>query len=263
MSVKFRSLVLMSLMILGFGRYAVAATSGSLTVTGAEQPGDSGTITVAFDGYSESVGYGAYSSATSIASALGAMFSRDFTASLCVHATGTTISFTSKTGAALGPIHVTGSTTSFQIITSGWPSGLPSAAVTLSSSSVSVTTNTTVTFTATVTSGATGTVTFYDGDTAIGTSVISGTTASLATGELAIGIHTITALYSGDTNYSSEVSSPITETISLAPEACTISALDLNTFPQVKGGPSRRWRTGMLDVGYRGAPQPINSTTCL
>ncbi len=175
------------------------------------------------------------------------MFSRDFTASLCVHATGTTISFTSKTSAALGPIHVTGSTTSFQINTSGWPSGLPTAAITLSSSNLSVTTNTTVTFTATVTSGATGSVTFYDGDIAIGMSVVSGTTATLSTGELAIGIHAITALYSGDSNFSSDVSSPITETVSLASEACTISAMDLRAYPRFDTGSEGRWR---MDLSF-------------
>jgi sugar lactone lactonase YvrE len=68
-----------------------------------------------------------------------------------------------------------------------------------------------VTFTATVTpsSGAivpTGTVTFYDGSTAIGTGTLSASgsgasaVASLTTTSLAAGSHVITAVYSGDTN---------------------------------------------------------------
>lgn len=231
MPANVRNLVFASLVILGSGQLAAAATSATLTVTGSEQPGDSGTITVSFDGYSESILYGPYSSTASIAAALAGMFSRDYTASLCAHAAGSTISITSKNGADLGAISVTGSTSSFQINTSGWPSSLPTSSMTLSSSNPSTTTGAVVTFTATVTSGATGTVTFFDGDIPIGTAGLSGNTATLSTSSLSVGAHVIKAAYSGDTNYGSDISTPLTETISLAPEACTISSLDSGARP--------------------------------
>jgi RHS repeat-associated protein len=79
-----------------------------------------------------------------------------------------------------------------------------------------------VTFTATISSGPTGTVTFYDSGTLIGTGTISGTTATLTTTALAVGAHTITAGWAGNTNYSSVTSSAITQTVSQA--ALTITA---------------------------------------
>jgi sugar lactone lactonase YvrE len=68
-----------------------------------------------------------------------------------------------------------------------------------------------VTFTATVTvpsgapipTAADGTVTFYDGSTALGTATLSGSpaTATLTTAALAAGAHAITATYSGDNSF--------------------------------------------------------------
>ena len=47
---------------------------------------------------------------------------------------------------------------------------------------------------------ATGTLTFYDGTTTLGTAGLGGNTASLSGIVLAAGSHTITATYSGDSN---------------------------------------------------------------
>ena len=58
-----------------------------------------------------------------------------------------------------------------------------------------------VTFTVTVPTGATGTVSFYDGTTLLGTATIIGNTASLTISTLGLGTHTITAVYSGDANF--------------------------------------------------------------
>jgi uncharacterized protein (TIGR03437 family) len=61
-----------------------------------------------------------------------------------------------------------------------------------------------VTFTATVVpSAATGTVQFLDGDTVIGNALLSAGTATTSTSNLSPGVHTITATYSGDSNYGS------------------------------------------------------------
>jgi hypothetical protein len=58
-----------------------------------------------------------------------------------------------------------------------------------------------VTFTASVAAGATGTVTFMDGTTVLGTGTITGYSATLTTATLTAGTHSITAAYSGDTNF--------------------------------------------------------------
>jgi len=75
---------------------------------------------------------------------------------------------------------------------------------------------TAVTFTATVTSGATGSITFYDGSTSLGSSTIQGTTAILSTSALTAGSHSITAYFPGSSKYKSVTSSPITQTVNKA-----------------------------------------------
>jgi hypothetical protein len=60
-----------------------------------------------------------------------------------------------------------------------------------------------ITLTATVPAEATGTVNFLDGTTLLGTGTVSGGDASITTSALAPGAHTITAVYSGDANYTS------------------------------------------------------------
>ena len=77
-----------------------------------------------------------------------------------------------------------------------------------------------VTFTAVVanTSGTgilpTGTVTFSDGSTSIGTGVVtSGTTATFSTSSLTVGNHTITVAYSGDSNFSGSTSRMLTQIV--------------------------------------------------
>ncbi|NYF91054.1 Ig-like domain repeat protein [Tunturiibacter empetritectus] len=52
-----------------------------------------------------------------------------------------------------------------------------------------------VTFTGTVATGKTGTITFFDGTTSIGSGVISNANATLATSSLSVGSHNITAQY--------------------------------------------------------------------
>ncbi|KAA6462044.1 hypothetical protein DYQ86_10490 [Acidobacteria bacterium AB60] len=59
----------------------------------------------------------------------------------------------------------------------------------------------------------TGTVTFYDGETQIGSSAVANGAASLSTSALTMGTHTISAIYSGDANYVSSTSQGIKQTI--------------------------------------------------
>lgn len=65
-----------------------------------------------------------------------------------------------------------------------------------------------------LTSNPTGTVTFYDGTTAIGSPVsVSDGTATLQTSALGVGAHTITAVYSGDKHNGKSTSIAITQVI--------------------------------------------------
>ncbi|HLJ94538.1 MAG TPA: Ig-like domain repeat protein, partial [Gemmataceae bacterium] len=104
----------------------------------------------------------------------------------------------------------------------------------LTSSANPSVTNQTITFTATVTpsQGAatpTGMVTFKDGTTALGTGVLNGNgQATLTVSTLAVGTHTITASYGGDSNSAGSTSSPLIQTVAVAP---TITALAASANP--------------------------------
>lgn len=72
-----------------------------------------------------------------------------------------------------------------------------------------------VTFTATTTpaSGPTGTVTFKDGTTVLGSGQLFGGTASFTTNALSIGVHNITAVYSGDGTFVGSTSPILVQTV--------------------------------------------------
>jgi len=76
-----------------------------------------------------------------------------------------------------------------------------------------------VTFTATVSVTApaagtpTGTVTFKDGAATLGTGTLSGTTATFSTTSLAVGSHSITAVFAGDTNFNTSTSAALTQDV--------------------------------------------------
>jgi hypothetical protein len=65
----------------------------------------------------------------------------------------------------------------------------------------------------------TGSVTFKDGSTTLGSGNISSTLATYTTSSLSLGVHTITAIYTGDSKYPTITSSPVTVTITAAPVA--------------------------------------------
>ena len=83
----------------------------------------------------------------------------------------------------------------------------------------------TVTFTATVTpSAATGTVTFLDGGTVIGTGTLTGGKASFPTSALTVGTHSITARYEGNASYATSTSAIRSQVVNPAPVTITSSA---------------------------------------
>ena len=75
-----------------------------------------------------------------------------------------------------------------------------------------------VTFTATVTSSGgtpTGTITFKDGTTTLGTGTLTGGVATYATSALLLNNHNITAVYAGDANFSVSTSSALTQMVNV------------------------------------------------
>jgi sugar lactone lactonase YvrE len=96
-----------------------------------------------------------------------------------------------------------------------------SAAVALTSSGSAAFAGQPVTFNVAVTAAnggmATGTVTFYDGGTQIGSmQTLTNNAAAVTTTTLALGTHSITAVYSGDATYAGSTSAAITELIANA-----------------------------------------------
>jgi hypothetical protein len=82
----------------------------------------------------------------------------------------------------------------------------------------------------------TGTVTFMDGATTLGTGTLNGGVATYTTSSLAIGQHSMTAVYSGDANNGGSTSSVLTQTVNAdfaftsSPSGATITAGQLATF---------------------------------
>jgi len=76
-----------------------------------------------------------------------------------------------------------------------------------------------VTFTATITATLsapqppTGSVSFFDGTTFLGTGFVTAGVATYQTSSMAAGMHSITAVYGGDSTYSPSSSRPLTETV--------------------------------------------------
>jgi hypothetical protein len=93
-----------------------------------------------------------------------------------------------------------------------------------------------VTFTVTIApqygGQATGTIIFKDGTTTLGSSCVVGNVASLTTSALAIGTHSVTATYSGDSNFTGSASNIVSQVVT---KATTTTALVSSANPSVQG----------------------------
>jgi hypothetical protein len=119
--------------------------------------------------------------------------------------------------------------------------------ITLTSSANPSPSNVLITFTASTHVGATGVVTFLDGSTILGTATINTAgVATFATSTLTIGSHPITASYGGDSNYSSVVSSVLTQVISKISTVITIT----------ESTPAQLIQTGVTFTATVTAPSP-------
>ena len=92
------------------------------------------------------------------------------------------------------------------------------SATSLTSNNATVVSGQTVQFTASVSpAAATGSIQFRDGSSALGTVTLSNGSAVLAISSLVVGVHSITATYSGDANDSGSTSPILTETVNAPP----------------------------------------------
>jgi hypothetical protein len=95
-----------------------------------------------------------------------------------------------------------------------------------------------VTFTATVApsvsgASATGSVTFFDGSTSLGTATVSSNSAQLNVSSVAVGSHSVTAKYGGDGNFNGSTSATLTEIVNAAPTTTTVlSSLNPASYGQ-------------------------------
>ncbi len=121
---------------------------------------------------------------------------------------------------------------------------LTSTTTTLSSSNPNSNFGDTVVFTATVQggmgSGPTGTVTFLDGSSTLGTGKLvsglsSSSTASFSTNALSIGTHSITAQYGGDSNFSGSTSAPLTQNVNNSTSVMFILTVNPTTITVTQG----------------------------
>lgn len=93
-----------------------------------------------------------------------------------------------------------------------------------------------VTFTATVapvspgTGTPTGSITFFNGSTQLGTSNLAEGVGSYTTTSLATGTSSITAVYAGDVNYKTSTSAALSQTIEAGAAQVTVSASNFNPF---------------------------------
>jgi hypothetical protein len=107
----------------------------------------------------------------------------------------------------------------------------PTAPVTIASLLNPVPFGSAVTLTVAVPPGATGTVTFDDGTTVLGTATITGNTASLITSALAVGTHLITAIYNGDTNFTAANSVVLSQVVASAADFRLASTVGRQLIP--------------------------------
>jgi hypothetical protein len=93
-----------------------------------------------------------------------------------------------------------------------------------------------VLFTATITSRyggqSSGTGTFFVGSTTLGIAAVGGNAASLTTSGLAVGTHSITAIYSCDSNFTGSTSNPLLQVVT---KATTTTSVASSVNPSVQG----------------------------
>ena len=128
-----------------------------------------------------------------------------------VTVTATSQADTTKSGSATATLSLNKAASSVTVASGFNPSGLGQS----------------VTFTATVSpSWTTGTVQFRDGSTVLGSSTLASGQATYSTSALSMGSHSITAVYSGNSNYNGSTSSALNQTVKTASSVTLASSLN-------------------------------------
>jgi hypothetical protein len=142
--------------------------------------------------------------------------------------------------------------------------GQTSTSTALTSSLNPATVGKPVTFTATITGNGgtpTGTVTFLDGTTIIGSATLSTGTGSLTISTLTVGVHPITAVYSGSANFAPSTSAVLSQSINVPADSTNLRALQIAATKMVAQG-SGQAISGAVDTaisdGFSGSQQPVS-----
>lgn len=129
----------------------------------------------------------------------------------------------------------------------------------LSASAAQITSGQAVIFTASIApvSGSgvpTGSVKFNDGATQIGTGALNSSgTATFNTSSLSVGSHSVTAVYSGDTNFSASTSAAVPVTVVAPAKVATSTSLSASAT-QLTSGQSVTFTAGVAPQSGSGAP---------
>jgi hypothetical protein len=129
----------------------------------------------------------------------------------------------------------------------------PATNTALTASASTISAGSTETFTATVTpvSGSgtpMGTVAFNDSSNALGSSALSGGTATYTTTSLQTGVHSITAAYSGGGSFTASTSSPVTVTVTAASSTQFCGQINYSVFDNPDGSPQTACGLGTVTV---------------
>ena len=171
------------------------ASAGQSTTLTATVTGSSPSGTVTFKDGSTTLGTGTLASGVAT---LAASFTTTGAHSLTVAYGGDANNLASTSAAFSETVTTTSTTTT----------------ATLSASPTPAVTGQSVTLTATISpAAATGSVTFKDGTTTLGTGTLASGVATLSTTFSATGAHSLTAAYAGDSTYASSTSAALTETV--------------------------------------------------
>jgi poly(3-hydroxybutyrate) depolymerase len=215
------------------------ATGTSITLTASVSP-SAATGTVSFYDGTTALGTGSLSSGKAT---LSTSFSTAGTHSITA-VYGGSATYATSTSSAVSITVTAGSKTA--------------TTTTVSSSTSSTTTGTSLTLTANVApAAATGTVTFYDGSTALGTGTLSGGAAALSTSFSTAGTHTITAAYGGSTTYAASTSGAMSITVTSSGSCSTtnpiVPYISVSGTWTEESAASVSSATTSVDIG----PQPV------
>ncbi len=138
----------------------------------------------------------------------------------------------------------------------------------LTASATTVTAGQQVTFTAAVSSAVsitpTGVVAFFDGSTQIGTGALGANVqGTFSTSSLSAGTHSITAKYSGDTNFTGSTSTALTETINAPLDLSFGAAAGSSTSATVKAGQTAMYSLQLSLIGGSATDQLTVTVSCM